>query len=197
MTTPQQLFEGGRRAAPALTRLAASGWKWLLALGIVSVLTGVLALVWPGVTILVVATFFGAYLLVSGILQLVWTFAPHLSAGTRLLSLVAGLLSIVLGVICFRDVLQSIVLLSIWIGAGWLVTGISRIVLAADTPPGTPGRGWAAAFGVIVALGGLTLITVPLNSIVTLTVVSACFLVAGGVVEIIEAFHVRKISSAL
>jgi len=40
-------------------------WKWTLASGLLAVILGILVLVWPGISILVAATLFGVYLLVS------------------------------------------------------------------------------------------------------------------------------------
>ena len=52
-----------------LCRLADHGGTWLLSGGVVAVVVGILALVWPGLTVLVTAMFFGAYLLVNGTTQ--------------------------------------------------------------------------------------------------------------------------------
>ncbi|WP_425300316.1 ATP-binding cassette domain-containing protein, partial [Nocardia farcinica] len=45
------------------------------------------------------------------------------TAGMRVLYFLSGVLSIVIGVFCFRDELASILLLGLWIGIGWLVLG--------------------------------------------------------------------------
>jgi uncharacterized membrane protein HdeD (DUF308 family) len=40
-------------------------WKWTLASGLLAVILGILVLAWPGISILVAATLFAAYLPVS------------------------------------------------------------------------------------------------------------------------------------
>jgi hypothetical protein len=40
-------------------------WKWTLASGLLAVILGILVLVWPGISILVAATLFAVYLLVT------------------------------------------------------------------------------------------------------------------------------------
>ena len=40
-------------------------WKWTLACGLLAVILGILVLAWPGISILVAATLFAAYLPVS------------------------------------------------------------------------------------------------------------------------------------
>ena len=48
---------------------------WLLALrGLLAVIFGVLAVIWPGITLLVLAVFFGAYALIDGIFAVVGAF---------------------------------------------------------------------------------------------------------------------------
>ena len=60
-------------APPLLPHL----WKSVLLSGVLSLVLGVLVLVWPGISILVAAIFFGAYLLVTGISQVFHAFTLH------------------------------------------------------------------------------------------------------------------------
>ena len=68
-----------------LGTLASRLWTATLLSGLVTAILGVLVLVWPGKSLIVAAALFGAYLLVSGIAQVVFAFALHVSAGGRFL----------------------------------------------------------------------------------------------------------------
>lgn len=173
-----------------LSRLANDGAKWLLGGGIVAIIVGALALVWPGPTVLVLAIFFGAYLLVSGITQLVGAFAPNQATSAHILGAISGVLSIALGVICFRDIFQSVVLLAVWIGIGWIFAGTTQLIGALSAPAMT-GRGWAITLAIIVTIGGVVLITSPLSSILALAITAGAFLIATGLVQVITAVRVR------
>jgi uncharacterized membrane protein HdeD (DUF308 family) len=48
-------------------RVLGDVWKWLLAWGVITIIVGVLVLVWPGISITVASVVFGVYLLLSGI----------------------------------------------------------------------------------------------------------------------------------
>ena len=56
------------------------GWLWLLGLGVVAVIVGVVVLVWPSQTSGGVGVLFGIYLLVSGVMQIMLAFAPACAA---------------------------------------------------------------------------------------------------------------------
>ncbi|WP_280236969.1 HdeD family acid-resistance protein [Nocardia cyriacigeorgica] len=171
--------------------LARAAWQSILVTGLLSVILGILILVWPGKTLLVAGIIFGIYLVVSGLLQLLAAFAAPASTGMRVLYFISGVLSIVIGVFCFRDELTSILLLGLWIGIGWLFRGIA-VAMAAVSEPDLPGRGWQGFFGVITAIAGVVLIVWPVESIATLALVAGIWLIVLGVMEIITAFGVRK-----
>ena len=171
--------------------LARAAWQSILVTGLLSVILGVLILVWPGKTLLVAGIIFGIYLVVSGLLQLVAAFAAPASAGMRVLYFISGVLSIVIGVFCFRDELTSLLLLGLWIGIGWLFRGVA-VTMAAVSEPGLPGRGWQGFFGVLTVVAGVVLVIWPVTSIATLTLVAGIWLIVLGVMEIITAIGVRR-----
>ncbi len=60
-------------------------WKNKLVSGALTIVLGVMALAWPGPTILVASTMFGLYLLASGFAELFLAFTLPRSAATRVL----------------------------------------------------------------------------------------------------------------
>jgi len=183
--TTESVMEG-----PVQT-LARSAWQAILVTGVISVLVGIVVLVWPGKTLLVAGILFGIYLVVSGVLQLMSAFGATKSAGMRVLYFLSGALSIVLGVFCFRDELASILLLGIWIGIGWLFRGVALLVATASEPD-LPGRGWQGFFGLLTAIAGVVLVIWPVTSVATLTLVAGIWLIVLGITEIITAIGVRR-----
>jgi uncharacterized membrane protein HdeD (DUF308 family) len=133
---------------------------------------------------------FGLYLLLSGVFQLAGAFADHIPGHLRVLGLVSGALSVLLGLICFRGPAQSILLLALWVGFGWLLRGIMTTATAMSSP-GLPARGWQIGLGALTILGGIVLIVSPFASIAALTVVVGIWLIALGAMEIVHAFRLR------
>ena len=101
-----------------------------------------------------------------------------------------------MGFFCFRDKLESILLLALWIGISWLFRGFT-LLAAALSFDHLPGRGWQAFSGLVIVIGGGVLIGSPLDSIEILTLVAGCWLIAIGVVDVISAFQVRHRLKAL
>ncbi|MFD5784529.1 HdeD family acid-resistance protein [Streptomyces sp. NPDC126933] len=186
-------LHAGEVPGGALGALGQSAWKVLLAAGIAAIALGVFVLAWPGETLLVVGVLFGIYLLASGILQLAAAFGSHVPGGMRALHFITGALSVLLGLICFRGEAESLLLLALWIGFGWLLRGIMLVTVAVSTE-GLPARGWQLFFGALTIVAGVVLIVSPFGSLAVLTLVSGVWLVVLGAAELVHAFRVRSLT---
>lgn len=179
-----------------LGNLARSAWQAVLAGGAAAVLLGLIVLIWPGPTLAVAGVCFGIYLLVTGVLQLVAAFGTHAAASMRVLAFISGAISILLGLFCFRGATQSVLLLALWIGIGWLFRGIAQ-TLAAASDPAMPARGWQIFIGAVSAVAGVVLIVSPFESAVALTIVAGIWLIALGLTEIVTALRLRSGAAAV
>lgn len=185
MTPSDTQYEG------PLHQLARRAWQAMLVIGVVSVVVGVVVLVWPGPTIVVLAVLFGIYLLVSGVFQLVAAFGGHVSGGWRAMLIVSAVLSFILGFFALRHLGDAVLLMALWVGIGWMFRGVAVLVAAADAPSGTSGRGWNVFFGIVLLIGGAMLIVWPFNSVAVLTLVAGWWLIFMGIVEVVSAIQVR------
>ena len=166
-------------------------WKSTLVSGILAVILGIMVLVWPGITLFVAAVLFGAYLLITGISQVFFAFSLDVSAGGRVLLFISGAAALILAVLCFRSLQDSILLLAIWIGVGFIFRGVATTVSAISDPT-LPGRGWEIFVGVISLLAGIVMLASPFESIATLTIVVGIWLIVIGVFEIVSSFFIRS-----
>jgi len=182
--------------SPAPPSLLKHLWLSTLLSGILAVILGVLAWTWPTLTIIVTAIFFGAYLLVTGITQVVFAFSLHVSAGGRVLLFISGAAALILALLCFRSLQESILLLSIWIGIGFIFRGVATAVSAISDPT-LPGRAWEIFIGLLSLLAGVFMLAWPLQSLETLTRVVGIWLIVIGVFEVVSAFGIRRASKHL
>jgi uncharacterized membrane protein HdeD (DUF308 family) len=169
-------------------------WGWVAAFGVLSIALGVVVLVWPNATVVVVASLLGAYLLVSGIFQVVNAFsATLLQTGYRWLIGISGVLSILLGLYAFRSISHSVTILVLLIGYSWLLRGFSLLFDSIAAPKGMPGRGWAAFTGILDIVAGLVVLMYPGPSLSALTLLAGIWLIILGLTEIVGAFRIRSL----
>jgi uncharacterized membrane protein HdeD (DUF308 family) len=161
--------------------------------GLLAVILGVVILVWPGPSILVTSGVFGAYLVVSGVAMVALGFNFPAPAASRILSVISGVASLILGVLAFKHFGEgyAVLLLAIWIGVGFVIRGV-WVLAAAIADKQLPGRGWAIFFGIVSGLAGFVVLAYPFDSIVTLAFVVGIWLVVLGVVEVISGFGMRS-----
>lgn len=179
-----------------LAKQLGGAWGWIFSFGILTFLAGIMAIVWPGQTVLVVAVLFAVQILVGGIFNLVRAVAESgESGGYRVLLAVLGVLSIIVGVLCLQNIVQTTAVLILLLGAYWIVHGVIEAVVAiADS--NTPNRGLQITAGVIGAIAGIVILSYPINSIFTLAVILGIWLLMYGIMEMVLALRLRRAAHA-
>jgi uncharacterized membrane protein HdeD (DUF308 family) len=114
----------------------APGWKWLyILIGIVSIIAGLIALIWPGETFLVLSAIVGWLLLFYGIIDIVFAFSTRHFEGLWWMQLISGTIMVLLGFWAIApdnatvSTYRGAVLLAVWIGVAALFRGISDIIV--------------------------------------------------------------------
>jgi uncharacterized membrane protein HdeD (DUF308 family) len=125
------MFVDGVFAIVAAVRAARAHERWgLLALeGVADMVAGVIAVVWPGITVLAFVLLVAAWAIVSGSLVLIAAFRLNLEHG-RWWLLLAGAASVVYGVLLVVAPMIGALVLTWWFGAYALVFGVALLVLA-------------------------------------------------------------------
>ena len=121
--------------------------RWLAAVaGVLSVLIGLAALVWPGPTLLVVGILFGCYLAVWSAFALVRAIGAHeVPIGLRLLDVVVSALGLLVGIALIVRPGASVATVALLLGFWWLFLGVMQLVhgviaLAQKLEDPDPGR---------------------------------------------------------
>jgi uncharacterized membrane protein HdeD (DUF308 family) len=104
-------------------------WFWFVLLGVFLVIMGMVALGAPWVASLATVAFVSAYLLISGVIEIVGAFWSLRSSGF-FLHLLSGVLSLVIGVLFLRAPLDALLTLTLLVSCLFLVGGIFKIVAA-------------------------------------------------------------------
>jgi uncharacterized membrane protein HdeD (DUF308 family) len=171
-------------------------WGWVLFFGVVTLVAGVLVLVWPGHTLIAIAVLFGIQLVVAGIFRFVAALAADEASGsTRVLYALLGVLSFIIGLYALRHILITIAALALLLGIFWIVNGAVE-AFTALSHQGMQGRGWNIAMGALSVLAGVVVLVYPSISLLTLAVVLGIWLLLFGIMEIMFAFRLRSVGQA-
>jgi len=176
----------------ALLERIGRAWWLILALGVISVIVGVIVLVRPFTAVNVAAIIFGIWLLASGVIQLAQAFNSRLDTVARVLNAITGVIGIILGILSLESVENRIALLILFIGIWWIIRGIAQIVIGASAS----GGGVTVFLGVVGLIAGIVLLVWPIETLTVLTVVVGIWLLVLGLFEIIAAFRVRSLNNA-
>ena len=124
------MFVDGVFAIISGIRAARSGESWglLILEGVVDLAAGVIAIIWPAITLVALVWIVAIWAIVSGALMLAAAFSLNLDYGRWWLAL-GGIASIVLGILLIIEPFIGAVVLTLWIGAYALRFGLLLLVL--------------------------------------------------------------------
>jgi uncharacterized membrane protein HdeD (DUF308 family) len=103
-----------------------------LLLAVIDAAAGVIALVWPGPTALVLVLIIGIWAFVGGFFEIFAAFQAGETAGTRALFILGGLVSILFGVVLFARPGVGAVTLALLFGLFSIIYGVSQIVMGIE-----------------------------------------------------------------
>lgn len=171
-------------------------WTLSLAYGVVTLGLGVTLLVWPRSSLAVIAVLIAIQLLVTGVLRIVTAVLPiELRIGDRLLLAVTGALAVIVGLLCLREPLQSVLVLSIVLGAWWVLCGVVDMVRAVLTERFVE-RALSIIRGVLTAVVGCLLLVTPKLSLGLMVLIVSLGLMVMGFLSVLGAVQMRSARSA-
>lgn len=157
--------------------------------GAAALIAGVLLLVLPQHTIVVLAVIVGAWLVIAGGVRIVLgLFGRSIGVGHRVLGVLLGTLMLVGGVVALRDLALAtttlLFLIAIVVGVGWIVEGI----MAVSEAGASRSAAWSRVYGIVSVLGGIAILAVPAWSGFWLLMVAGVILIVLGLLGLMRAF---------
>ena len=123
------VVSGITAVAAALRGRGEQGWGFLLFEGILGILAGVGALVWPGITAYAFLFLIAAWAIIIGITELVAPLSFPMSGGRAALMVLAGVISIVFGVLIAAQPASGLLAVAWLIGVYAIVFGVMYIAV--------------------------------------------------------------------
>jgi uncharacterized membrane protein HdeD (DUF308 family) len=169
------------------TQVATIPWWLVMIVGIAAFLVGLLILISPGMTLLILVQLLGVYFLVTGILSLASIGIDRTLWGWKLIS---GVLGVLAGMVVLRDPLWSAILipkiLVIFLAVEALIMGIAQAIHAFNG-----GGSGLAILSILNIAFGVILLFNPLIGAVALTIILGILAIVGGGLTAILAFVSR------
>jgi uncharacterized membrane protein HdeD (DUF308 family) len=175
-----------------MERLSAN-WGWVALRGLLAVVFGVLAFVWPGITVDVLVIFFGAYALVDGAFALVGAWRASHEGRRWWAFLFEGLVGIAAGLIAlFATGLAALTIL--YVIAAWaIVTGLLEIAAAIRLREEINNEVSLALSGLASVIFGAILLIWPAAGILALVWLIGAYAIFFGLMLLWLAFKVRAV----
>jgi uncharacterized membrane protein HdeD (DUF308 family) len=145
---------------PMLHALA-KGWWLVLLRGIAAIAFGILAFVWPGLTLLTLVLLYGAYALVDGIISLVSAFTGGAKPVPTWWLIVVGLAGIAAGIVTILWPGITALVLIVFIGAWAIVHGIFEIIGAIKLRKEIDDEWWLILAGALSVIFGVIVLVAP------------------------------------
>ncbi|HEY0246811.1 MAG TPA: DUF308 domain-containing protein [Gryllotalpicola sp.] len=153
---------------------------FLIVAGAVAAIIGLLILIWPGHTAIVVTAILASYAIVDGLVYAaLGFFVKEMGGWSRIGHVILGVLFIIAGIIAFSRLATTtaglFVFVGILIGIVWVIEGIASLVSLGSARSKT----MTVIFAILSIIAGIVLLLSPLYSIVLWTFLGISLLVLG------------------
>ena len=178
-----------------LMMLSRNWWVFLIR-GILAVLFGIMALIWPGITLTSLVLLFGAYALVEGIFSAIAGVSAYGENERWWAILLSGLAGILFGILTFFWPGMTALILLYFIGAWAIVTGILEIVAAVQLRRVINNEWLLIIGGILSIIFGVLLFIFPGAGALGLVTLIGIYAIIFGVAQIVLAFRLRRLRPA-
>jgi uncharacterized membrane protein HdeD (DUF308 family) len=180
-----------------MQELLLQAW-WMLALrGAIALLFGVLAVLWPGLTLLWLVALFAAYALLSGVVSVIGAVRNRQSDEKWWLILLLGLVSIGAGVIAIVYPDLTALLLVLVMGANALVMGVLDIAIAIRLRRAIQGEWLLILSGILSVVFGVLVFLFPGAGALALVWLISTYAIVTGILLLALAFRARSWARAV
>jgi len=158
--------------------------------GAVSLIIGVLILVWPVKTAVVVAGIIAVYAVIAGVVNLaIGIFSRKIGGWARFGFLALGAVFLIAAVVSFSNLGAAAaglaVLVGVLFGISWIVEGVVGLTLVGDSAS----KVWTIVYALISIVAGILVLTSPLWGAALLWLWLGVSLVVMGIVQIVRAIR--------
>jgi uncharacterized membrane protein HdeD (DUF308 family) len=161
--------------------------------GVAAIVFGVMAFVYPGLTVAVLVLLFGAWVLVDGVFRVVGAIGHRPSDADWGWQLVIGILGIIIGFLTFHAPQITALALIIYIAAWALMVGATEIALAIKLRREIKGEWFLILMGLVSIVFAVMLLWNPLPGALALVWLIGSYAIVFGILGIIWGLRLRSL----
>ena len=176
----------------SLVGALADNWWLMLLRGIAAIVFGVLAFIWPGITLLSLVFLYGAYALVDGVFALAAAWRGEGGPKARWWLVIVGLLGLLAGAVTLLLPAVTAVALVIFIGAWSLVRGVFEIIGAIRLRKEIDNEWLLILGGAFSVIFGLLVMLLPGAGALALIWTIGAYAIILGILFVAFAFRLRR-----
>jgi uncharacterized membrane protein HdeD (DUF308 family) len=165
--------------------------------GVVAIIFGMMAFVYPGLTVAVLVTLFGAWVLVDGIFRVIGAIGHRSSDEEWGFDLIIGILGIIIGFLTFHAPAITALALVIYIAAWALMIGATEIAVAIKLRREIKGEWLLILMGLASIIFAVLLLWNPIPGALALVWLIGSYAIVFGVLGIIFGFRLRSLPAPL
>jgi uncharacterized membrane protein HdeD (DUF308 family) len=167
-------------------------WWILLLRGLGLLLFGVVAVVWPGVTLVSLATYFAILLLVSGIADMLIAIGQATHKQSWFVTLIMGILEVAVGVYFFKNPTLILTTFVGVIGFTFIVQGILSIVASIVGTTDSGVKLLEIITGILGIIAGFVILQNPITGGLAFTWILGVYGIIAGTISIASALSLRQ-----
>jgi uncharacterized membrane protein HdeD (DUF308 family) len=161
--------------------------------GIAAIVFGIIAFVYPGLTIAMLVLFFGAWVLIDGIFRIIGAFGHRASDPDWGWQLVIGIVGIIVGLLTFHAPQVTALALIIYIAAWALMIGATEIALAIKMRREIKGEWFLILMGLASIVFAVLLLWNPVAGAAAVIWLIAWYAVVLGILAIFFGFRLKTL----
>lgn len=173
---------------PEFTR----NWKWMIVRGIVSILFGIGAILYPFTAVKALAIFFGAYVFADGIFAIVSIFTSGFARRHFWSFLIEGIAGIATGIITFFLPEVTLFALVILVASWAFVTGIFEIISAIKLRKIIDGEFFMIISGLLSIIFAVIVFLIPGAGLVFMIYLIGIYALMFGIMMVFIGFSMRN-----
>jgi len=171
---------------------ALSDYWWItLIRGIIAVIFGIAAIVWPTITLAILLTIFGIFMLIEGIITFISAFQATREETSWFWLVIEGIVDFIIGVAVFAVPGITAVALLYFIAAWAIIAGAIKVITALQNRQEVSGVWLYGLGGIISIIFGLAVLINPGIGAVAIVVAIGLFAISIGVLNFAFSFMLR------